>query len=157
MSRGPGPSAGLGPVVYLALFFGGGLLGSQLARAMAPGSGLAELVSVLAFPAAFMGGIVAWAGAALPAVVRGLVRMLRSREHAQPSPRPVTEPVIVPGSFAFVPVALVVTGAAGFLVALLSRTHSFMAVLGLYLLIGTGYGSLCWRLARSGWLPFPRE
>lgn len=157
MSRAPGPSAGLGLVFYLVLFFGGGLLGSQLARTMAPGSGLAELVSFLAFPAAFMGGIVAWAGAALPAAVRGLVRMVRSGEDAQPSPRPGTEPVIVPGSFAFVPVSLVVASGAGFLVALLSRTHSFAAVLGLYLLIGAGYGSLCWRLARSGWLPFPRE
>lgn len=150
-------NAARGLLVYFVMFFGGGLLGSQLARAMAPGSGLAELVSFLTFPAAFMGGIFAWAGAALPAVVRGLVRMLRSRRDAQPIPRPATEPVIVPGSFAFVPVALVVTGGAGFLVALLSSTHSFLAVLGLYLLIGAGYGSLCWRLARSGWLPFPRE
>lgn len=143
--------------MYLLLFFGAGLLGSQLARAMAPGSGLAELVSFLAFPAAFMGGIFAWAGAALPAVIRGLVRLLILRGRVATSTRAATEPVIVPGSFAFLPVALLLTGAAGLVVGVLSSTRSFVAVLGLYLLIGAGYGSLCWRLARSGILPFPRE
>lgn len=146
-----------GLVLYFALFFGGGLLGSHLARAVAPGSGLAELVSFLAFPAAFLLGVFAWAGAALPAVVRGLVRMLRARGAAGPGPRSAADPVIVPGSFAFLPVALVVTGAAGCAVGLLSGTQSFVAVLGLYLLIGAGYGALCWRVARTGWLPFPRE
>lgn len=146
-----------GLVLYFALFFGGGVLGSQLARAVAPGSGLAELVSFLAFPAAFLLGVFAWAGAALPAVVRGLVRMLRGRGESTPPPGADDGPVIVPGSFAFLPVALVVAGTAGCVVGLLSGTRSFVAVLGLYLLIGAGYGTLCWRLARSGWLPFPRE
>ncbi|MFN2316050.1 MAG: hypothetical protein ABR551_07395 [Gemmatimonadales bacterium] len=157
MSQAPGPSPGMAALLYLALFLGGGLLGSQLARAMAPGSGLAELVSFLALPAAFMVGIIAWAGAALPAMVRGLVRMIRDGGRRSRSDGRLDEPVIVPGSFAFVPVALVITGGAGLLVAILSRTHSFLAVLGLYLLIGAGYGSLCWRLARIGWLQFPRE
>ena len=44
--------------VFFGLFFGGGLAGSQVARLVAPGSGVAELVSFLALPAGFVTGLV---------------------------------------------------------------------------------------------------
>jgi hypothetical protein len=150
-------SALTGTLLYLLLFFGSGVLGGQLARAMAPGSALAEFVSFLAFPAGFLFGVTAWAGAALPAALRSLVRRLRTSGAPPAAPGPTQEPVIVPGSFAFVPACVVMAGASGVVAGLLSRTHGFVGVLGLYLVIGAGFGALCWRLARSGWLPFPRE
>lgn len=148
-------SALTGALLYLILFFGSGFLGSQLARAMAPGSALAEFVSFLAFPAGFLFGVMAWAGAALPAALRILVRRLRSS--GAPPVVAAQEPIIVPGSWAFVPACMVTAGVAGVVAAVLSGTQGFVAVLGLYLLIGAGFGTLCWRLARSGVLPFPQE
>jgi hypothetical protein len=64
------PSLWLGVPIFFGLFFGGGYVGILLSRELAPGSGLAEFVSFLALPAAFVVGIVAWAGAAIPAAVR---------------------------------------------------------------------------------------
>jgi hypothetical protein len=150
-------SALTGTFLYLLLFFGSGVLGGQLARALAPGSALAEFVSFLAFPAGFLFGVVAWAGAALPAALRSLVRRLRTGGAPPVATGHQQALIIVPGSFAFVLACVVMAGAAGVVAGVLSRTHGFVGVLGLYLLIGAGFGALCWRLARSGWLPFPRE
>ncbi|HUG27685.1 MAG TPA: hypothetical protein VMK53_05245 [Gemmatimonadales bacterium] len=144
-----------GTFLYLLLFFGSGVLGGQLARAMAPGSALAEFVSFLAFPAGFLFGVMAWAGAALPAALRSMVRRLRMTGVTPAAP--AQQPIIVPGSFAFVPTCVLTAAAAGVVAGVLSRTQGFAGVLGLYLLIGAGFGTLCWRLARSGVLPFPRE
>lgn len=55
--------------IFFGLFFGGGFLGSQVSHALAPGSGLAEFISFLTLPAAFIIGIVFWAGSAIPAAL----------------------------------------------------------------------------------------
>jgi len=146
------PSLWLGVPIFFGLFFGGGYLGILLSRELAPGSGLAEFVSFLALPAAFVIGIVAWAGAAIPAAVRRLVRLRRRRDHEE---RP--EPTIPPGSAAFVPAALVTCLLAGAIVDALSPRLGFGWVICLYAVLGLGYGVACWRLARAGYLPFPRE
>jgi hypothetical protein len=51
-------------VTLLALFFGGGFVGEQLAIALAPSSGFSRLLGFLALPFSFVIGFYFWAGAA---------------------------------------------------------------------------------------------
>jgi len=46
---------------------------------------------------------------------------------------------------------------AGAIVGALSPRLGFGWVISLYAVFGLGYGVACWRLARTGYLPFPRE
>lgn len=144
-------------VILFGLFFGGGFVGVQVSRVLAPESGLAEFVSFLAFPAAFIFGFVMWAGAAIPAAVRRLVRLVREGGRVSPGKDGVPESMIPPGSFAFVPAGLLTCTLAGGVVAMISRPFGFFWVLFLYTVLGLVYGVGCWRLARAGYLPFPRE
>jgi hypothetical protein len=139
-------------LVYLALFFGGGFLGVRIARLVAPDSGLAEFVSFLTLPAAFVIGIVGWAGASIPAAIRRLFR----RSTARPG-EPVSKITVPPGAFAFVPAALLTCLPAGALVGMLSPGPGFGGVLLLYAGLGLAFGCTCWLLARTGYLQFPRE
>lgn len=66
--------------IFFGLFFGGGFGGIQVSHALVPDSALAEFVSFLALPAAFVIGIVAWAGAAIPGAVRRSIRLVRTRD-----------------------------------------------------------------------------
>lgn len=140
-------------LLYLGLFFGGGWLGIVVARMLAPGSGLAEFVSFLALPAAFIFGIFGWAGAAIPAAIWRLLR----RRAAQPVEESDSKPIIVPGSYAFVPAALATCVPAGMLVGVLAPGPGFGWVLLLYTGLGLAFGVACWLLARAGYLQFPRE
>lgn len=151
MSPNMHPSPWLTVPITLGLFFGGGYLGEQVARVLAPGSGLAEFVSFLAFPTAFAVGFVVWAGASIPSAIRRL--LMRSAPSGE---KMDTTAVVPPGSFAFIPVALVCGLAAGAVVATISPV-GFGWVLCLYAGLGLGYGVACWLFARTGNLPFPRE
>jgi hypothetical protein len=143
--------------IFFGLFFGGGFVGVQVSRALAPESGLAEFVSFLALPAAFVIGIAVWAGAAIPAAVRRFNRLIREGGRVSSVKDRATEAMIPPGSFAFVPSALLASTLAGGIVAMISRPFGFFWVLFLYSALGFVYGVICWRLARAGYLPFPRE
>ena len=147
------PPAWLSLLLYLGLFFGGGGLGIWVARMVAPDSNLAVFVSFLALPAGFMFGIFGWAGAAIPAAIRILLR----RRAAQPIEKSDSRLIIVPGSFAFVPAALVTCVPAGVLVGILSPSPGFAGTLLLYVGLGLMFGCACWMLARAGYLQFPRE
>jgi uncharacterized membrane protein YccF (DUF307 family) len=46
---------------------------------------------------------------------------------------------------------------AGAIVSAVSASFGFGWVLVLYAALGLTYGAACWRLARTGYLPFPRE
>jgi len=152
MNPSPFPSPWLTTPLFFGLFFGGGYLGIRVSRLLAPDSGLAELVSFLTLPAAFAIGLVAWAGASIPAAIRRLAR------RANPSFQQVDfKPEIPPGSFAFVPAALVTSLVAGAIVGVLSPRLGFGWVLCLYAGLGLGYGVACWSLARVGYLPFPKD
>ena len=155
-TRSP-PSQWVTGLVFFGFFFGGGYGGIQLARALAPASGLAEFVSFLAFPGAFVIGLVAWAGAAMPAAIRRLAGLARKESGPASAARESPPRTIPPGSFAFVPVSLIVTVPAGVVVAALSTTWSFVWVACLYAALGLCFGVGCWRLARSGYLPFPKD
>ncbi|MDX1375264.1 MAG: hypothetical protein R3357_06850 [Burkholderiales bacterium] len=135
--------------LFFGLFFGGGYLGIRLANAVAPGSGVAEFVSFLAFPAAFIVGIVAWLGASIPAALRRLAALRRG------APRGAA--TIPPGAFAFVPAALVSCAPAGAMVGIVAPDLGAGWGLGLYAGVGLAYGAVCWSLARAGLLPFPRD
>jgi len=143
--------------IFLGLFFGGGFGGIHLSRALAPGSGLAEFVSFLTLPSAFMIGLVGWAGAAIPGALRRLLRLARERNDSTRENAQRPQPAIPSGSFAFVPAALIAGALSGVIVASLSTGQGFGWVLFLYATLGLGYGILCWKLAQTGYLPFPRE
>ena len=61
------------------------------------------------------------------------------------------------GSFAFVPVSVAFVGVIGLVMGMLGSSLGILATLGLYVLLGFGYGTACWLAARSGYLPFPTE
>ena len=149
MTRTNPPSPWVTAPIFFGLFFGGGYVGIELSHGVAPGSAIAEFVSFLMLPAAFVIGIVAWAGASILSVVRRLVRL------GLKSDRPKI--AIPPGSFAFVPAALLTSLSAGAVAGVLSSRLGSGWVLGLYAGLGLVYGVACWMLARSGFLPFPRE
>jgi hypothetical protein len=151
------PSPWLTVPIFFGLFFGGGFLGIQVSRFLAPGSGLAEFVSFLTLPAAFVLGLVAWAGAAIPGAVRRFVLLVRKRDRSPSVKENGTKAMIPPGSFAFVPAALVPCLVVGAVVGALSPRLGFGWVLCLYAGLGLSYGVVCWLLARTGYLPFPRE
>lgn len=151
------PSQWLTVPIFFGLFFGGGYLGIQVSRVLAPDSGVAEFVSFLTLPAAFVIGMMAWAGAAIPAAVRRLVRRVLQRDRSPATAEKNLKAAIPPGSSAFVPVALVICLLAGTIVGALSPRMGFGWVLCVYAGLGLGYGASCWILARKGYLPFPRE
>lgn len=141
--------------VCLLLFLGSGGAGAGLAAWLAPNSGLAGAVSLLALPAAFLLGMYLWIGIALlRALPYGLLRLLGRR----PATRPIDDAACVPpGAFGFVPCSMLFGGLAGVVVAIVSVSLGALATMALYLAAGAGHGILCWQAARRGWLPFPDE
>ena len=148
MSENP-PSAAASFIILLVLFFGGGFVGEQLATALAPSSELSRLLGFLALPVSFVLGFAAWAGAAAIVIVKWLAKGGTRSSH-----RPKGIP---PGAKGFLWSSVLSCSLVGVLTGVLSKEHGFMLVFGSYMVIGFAYGALCWRLARSGWLPFPRE
>jgi hypothetical protein len=136
-------------IILLILFVGGGFAGEQLAIALAQGSGLSRLLGFLALPASFVFGFFAWAGAAAIVVVKWF-----AKGGARSSQRPRGIP---PGASGFLWSSVLSCSLVGMLIGLLSNTHGFIVVFSSYFAVGVAYGALCWRLARSGWLQFPRE
>jgi hypothetical protein len=132
------------------LFLGGGAAGVGLSRYLVPGSFLAQFVGLFTFPVPFVIGLQSWLGLALG------VAMWRTAAHgpAKPGERLSEIPA---GSIAFVPVSVMFVGGAGLLIGLLGSSLGILATLGLYVLLGFGYGMACWLAARSGYLPFPQE
>ena len=92
-------------------FFGGGALGLGLAELFAPDSHAAQFISFLFLPLALILGFHAWLGlAVLTLVLRLIMRVLRSRaitENAQ------NGAIIPPGTVAFMPIASMLSLAAG--------------------------------------------
>lgn len=143
--------------VVLGLFFGGGFVGEQLANALAPYSAIAEIVGFLALPVSFFIGIVGWLGTAVFGALPKLVRLIRHKKRSSGQENDLAESAIPPGSFAFIPAAVVSCMLCGLVVGALSTTLSFIVVVALYFVLGLGFGAACWKLAQSGFLPFPEE
>lgn len=136
-------------LILLVLFFGGGFVGERLALALAPSSGLSRLLGFLALPASLIVGFFFWAGAATFVLVKRL-----AKRGSRASQRPTEIP---PGAMGFLWSSVLSCLIVGALTGLLSKEHGFFLVSGTYVATGLVYGVLCWQLAKSGWLPFPRE
>ena len=136
--------------VLALLFLGGGVAGVGIARYLVAGSFVAQFVGLFTFPLPFVIGLQSWLGLAVG------VAMWRTavRGPATPAEARGETPA---GSIVFVPVSVVFVGAVGLLVGLLGSSLGILATLGLYVLLGLGYGIACWIAARSGYLPFPNE
>ena len=143
--------------VVLGFFFGGGYVGIQLANGLAPNSAIAEFVSFFALPVSFFIGIVGWLGTAVLGALPKLVRLIRHKDRSSGRENGLAGSAIPPGSFAFVPAAIVSCTLCGLVVGALSTTLSFIIVVFLYFVLGIGYGAACWKLAQNGFLPFPEE
>jgi hypothetical protein len=129
-------------------FLGGGAFGTWLPAVLAPESWVATFAGMFAFPLAFIAGMQFWLGLAL---VLAVWRRLRHGPR-QPGPHEVPS-----GSIAFVPTSAALLTAAGIVVALCGSRIGALATVGLYAVLGLAYGTLCWQLARLGYLPFPTE
>ena len=144
------PSSSVASILILfTLFFGGGFVGDELALALAPSSDLSRLLGFLALPASFILGFVVWAGTAAFAAIWQL-----AKGGAHPGRKPRDIP---PGANGFLWSSVLSCLFVGVLTGLLSKEHGVVFVSGVYVATGLVYGVLCWQLAKSGWLPFPRE
>ena len=154
MSTAPG----LLPILaaFTALFLGGAVVGLGLAAGLAPGSWLAECVSLFALPVAFALGLQAWYGLALLSLVPRLLDLLRGSRSAPSGGERPTTPAI-PGSFVFLPVSSAIGAVAGVVVGLASSTQPIWFVAAAYWLTGTVHGFLAWQLARRGFLLPPES
>ena len=148
MTAGPGVWTQV--FVLALLFLGGGVAGLGIARWVAPGSFAAEFFGMFAFPLSFGIGMQNWLGLAL--VIEGW-RTIRRGGRRRPDSG---EPRIPPGSFAFVPISVLLVGGAGLLIALFGSSIGALATIALYLVLGLSYGIACWLYARNGYLPFPQ-
>ena len=136
---------------FAGLFFGGGAVGDWLARTLAPGSWVAEAVSVFALPLAFAMGLQAWYGLALLGLVPHLVRLVLRPG----TPARMKRPVSLPGAWVFLPLSVSFGAIAGVVAGLASPTHPVWIVAPIYLSVGTVHGVVAWRLARRGILMPP--
>jgi hypothetical protein len=132
------------------LFLGGGAAGVGLSRYLTASSIVAQFVGLFAFPMAFVIGLQAWLGLAIGHA------LWRTAVHGPARPGEArTE--IPGGSIVFVPVSVAIVGFAGLVIGLVGSSLGILATLGLYVLLGFGYGLVCWLAARAGYLPFPSE
>lgn len=142
------PSVVASTLVLFTLFFGGGFVGERLALALAPTSGVSRLLGFIALPASLILGFFAWAGAATLVMV---VQLATGGRRSQ-LPRDIP-----PGANGFLWSSALTCLFVGVVTGILSREHGFLFVSSVYVATGIVYGGLCWRLAKSGWLPFPVE
>ena len=134
----------------LVVAFGAGpILGMWLAHVLAPGSMVADATGMFAFPLAFAAGLQAWLGFAIFSAVLHLFRR-RARQTL-----PTRGPDVPPGSFVFVPLCITAGLVAGLVVGWMSDTQTMLTSLMAHVSVGALYGAAVWRLARSGYLPFP--
>ncbi len=144
------------PIVFI-LFFGGGFAGIRLANLLAPDSVLAEFISFLALPMSFVVGVISWLGTAAFLVLKR--RVGKQKEHSGSSGMEIgkrTE-AVPPGSKSFVLASAIPCAVAGVIVGVLSKEFGFVSVLCAYIGVGICYGVICWKLAETGYLPFPDE
>ena len=139
-------------VALLGLFLGSGGVGVWLAKTLAPGSFVAEAVSLFALPVAFALGLQAWYGFAIVGAVWRLIRLGSRRAAARAARGPS-----LPGGFVFLPISSTIGATAGLIVGLLSPTQSALLVAAIYWFAGTLHGFLAWRLARAGVLVPPES
>ena len=137
---------------------GGAVAGNALARVVAPGSQVAEMLAFLTLPLALVTGFQLWLGAAIALLLPRLAGAIRRREWRADVPTPAEEiQEVPPGHGAFVVTGTGWGAAAGLIVGVLPAAPSFVVAAGAFVVLGLGYGLLNRALARCGLLPFPVE
>jgi hypothetical protein len=134
-------------LTFAVMFLGGAGAGLGLATWRAPGSFAAQVVGMFTFSLPFAIGMQWWLGTALLLALWGLVTK---------GPRTPLPGEVPGGAIVFVPVCAALVTTAGLLVGALATPRTIVATTALYLAVGVLYGVACWRLARSGYLPFPQ-
>ena len=133
------------------LFLGGGLIGALLAGWVAPGSGVAAAVSLLALPGAFMLSLLLWQGFTFFVAI---LRLLRYRRRVDKGTS-VFE-ALARKAWILVPVPVIFCSFAGIVVGIVGDT-GFIKTVFLYVLLGSVYGWICYALGRTGRLPLIDE
>lgn len=132
-------------IALVITFLGGGLGGVVLAIHLAPETPFVAVIGMFSFAFPFLVGMQLWLGFAIFITVWRFVR--RASE-------PSAGNQIPSGSIVFLPTSVVLVTFAGMFVGIWSET-GFLSTVMLYALLGSLYGTVCWLLARSGFLPFP--
>jgi hypothetical protein len=161
-ARGPIATIGL----LAAFVFGGMVLGIGIALTAGGGSTGALAVGFVALPLTFGLAMSAWKAVLVAWLTAGLARSLlrsggdesRFRDEAKRSLRAVREggQAGLPGTWVFLPVALLTGLAAAALMAILADGDGLVAA-GLILVAALAYGIILRRLARHGRLPIPED
>lgn len=139
----------LAALIAIVLFFAGGAVGSGLASALAPASGVTAMVSFLALPAAFMFSLVLWQGlTAVTLLFRLLVR--GRRDPARGTSEALRQ--LARKAWLLVPMPLLFACAAGLVAGVLGEA-GFFRVVAVYTTVGLVYGLVSYVLARRGMLP----
>ena len=160
--RGPIATIGL----LAAFVFGGMAVGLAIARTAGGGSAGAMAVGFVALPLTFGLAMSAWKAVLMAWLTAGLARSLlrsggderRFREEAKRSLHAVREGgrAVLPGTWVFLPVAMLTGLAAAALMAILADGNGLVAG-ALVLVAATAYGIILRRLARHGRLPIPED
>ncbi len=140
-------------LTLFVVFLGGGASGVGLASFVAPDSSMIATISGLMLPGSLFLGFVAWLGLAILHLPMAIFRWATGRVKTLDT----DEPFIPPGSFAFVPVSLGLGFLVGSFAGLAPGGWSLFTSAFLYGIVGLSYGSVLWRLALAGLLPFPQE
>ena len=142
------------PIVgFFGMLLGGTIFAGWMGGAMAPEADFAVALSALAFPAAFMVGMLLWLGARFPALLLHILgNLLRWARKQPPAPGRIR-----PGSFIFIPISTVFCSLAGLAIGAASTEWSIAATATVYSLAGLGYGAWLWRMAETGHFPLPRD
>jgi len=140
--------------VLIAAMVAGPLLGLQIGQRVAPDSEFAQSAGMLAFPLAFLGGLLLWMGIGIVRVVWAALRNLARGGRPAAVRLERGRALVPPGYGAFVALSLLLPGAAG-LVAGLASEAAVLTTVPTYTVAGAAYGGALWWLAHHGYLPFP--
>jgi hypothetical protein len=142
-------------VVFLAVMIAAPVAGLLLGGALAPTSDLARGIGLVWPLASLFLGVLLWLGTLALRLAWQLVllpfrlisgrKVRRDREGQDADQMP-------PGSFAFVPVTVVVGTVCGAAIGLLSETTGLLLATAAFSGIGLVYGIILWRLAKHGYL-----
>lgn len=145
-----------------SLLFGGMAVGWLLAGYLAPESDWAQAIGFMTLPLCFGIAMKSWYGAASATLFSRLLNAVFKALRGKDFKQSVMENMEafrgrMPGTYVFVPVCLVISAIAGFLMALSPTAIGFFEVFGAMTLTGLAFGLLLRWLARTGRLPLPDQ
>jgi hypothetical protein len=145
------PSALALITALVGLFLGSGIAGDLLARALAPGSFVAEVAGAFALPVAFAVSLQLWYGFALFTILPRVVGLLLGHRPAAGQRQVVS----LPGAFLFLPCSVAAGVCAGMIVGLFAT--SFALAFLAFTTAGIVHGWIGWSLASRGVLIPPES